>query len=396
MDVRLLNELLGVLLVDDGERGQVGDEQVEQRGLHALGRVADHRVLRQHDVRRRLGVGGQQTPVDVAAVANVGVVAVLRDGVQDVLHQVLRVAGTHQEQLHRGGQQRQLHVWRLVVEAVEEGLQQLVGVVDTVGVLADDPDHGGLGLGLVQRIQVLAQRADDGLVLVRVAAEDVADHDHGLLHHVVGLLLDQRQQRLHTALGHLLQTDGETADGAHGLANDLHIDLLRVALELGQHLLDVALRGELHHDVHLLLLHVDRVVVLAEEHADLRLQHVGTLLHDQVDVAQRHVLDLGVLVRQQRHQWRTHLAHQRADAVLAADVLHVHHHHLNGAQHHGRVAVLQTRLDTLDNGLRLTLVARLVAGQTIQNVHLTPLRGLVQRHHQLLQHRRADLQHLTR
>ena len=103
-----------------------------------------------------------------------------------------------------------------------------------------------------------------------------------------------------------------------------------------------------------------------------------------------------MLVGEQRHQRGTHLAHQRADAVLAADVLHVHHHHLDGAQHHRRVAVLQARLDTLDDCLRLTLVARLVARQTVQDVHLTPLRGLVQRHHQLLQHRRADLQHLAR
>ena len=43
-------------------------------------------------------------------------------------------------------------------------LEQLVGVVDALGVLADDPDHARLGLGLVERVQVLAQRADDALV----------------------------------------------------------------------------------------------------------------------------------------------------------------------------------------------------------------------------------------
>ena len=103
-----------------------------------------------------------------------------------------------------------------------------------------------------------------------------------------------------------------------------------------------------------------------------------------------------MLVRQQRHQRRTHLAHQRTNAVLTGDVLHVHHDHLDRTQHHSRVAVLQTSLNTLNHSLRLTLVTRLVTSQTVQNVHLTPLRALRQSHRQLLQHRRRDLHHLTR
>jgi len=42
-----------------------------------------------------------------------------------------------------------------------------VGVLDALRVLADDPDHGGLRVGLVQRVEVLAQRPDDRLILWR-------------------------------------------------------------------------------------------------------------------------------------------------------------------------------------------------------------------------------------
>ena len=52
----------------------------------------------------------------------------------------------------------------LVVEALQEALQQLVGVVDALGVLAHDPDHGGARVRLVQGVQVLTQRGDDALV----------------------------------------------------------------------------------------------------------------------------------------------------------------------------------------------------------------------------------------
>ena len=103
-----------------------------------------------------------------------------------------------------------------------------------------------------------------------------------------------------------------------------------------------------------------------------------------------------MLVREKRHQRRTHLAHQRTNAVLTSDVLHVDHDHLDGTQHHRSVAVVQTSLDSLDDCLGLTLIARFVASQAVQDVHLAPLGALRQSHHQLLQHGRGDLQHLAR
>ena len=58
------------------------------------------------------------------------------------------------------------------MEVVEERLQEFVGVVDPLGVLPDDPDHARHGLGLVQGVEILAERGDDRLVLVGVLPED--------------------------------------------------------------------------------------------------------------------------------------------------------------------------------------------------------------------------------
>lgn len=52
----------------------------------------------------------------------------------------------------------------LIMEALEEALQQLVGVVDPLGVLANNPDHGSSSVRLVQRIQVLTERGDDAFI----------------------------------------------------------------------------------------------------------------------------------------------------------------------------------------------------------------------------------------
>lgn len=56
------------------------------------------------------------------------------------------------------------HLGALIMEALEEALQQLVSVVDPLGVLAHDPDHGGASIRLIQRVQILTQGGNDALV----------------------------------------------------------------------------------------------------------------------------------------------------------------------------------------------------------------------------------------
>jgi hypothetical protein len=55
---------------------------------------------------------------------------------------------------------------------------------------------------------------------------------------------------------------------------------------------DVSLTGQPDHNVQLLQLDVDGVVVLDKEHLHLVLENVGPLLDDEVDVTQGYVLDL--------------------------------------------------------------------------------------------------------
>lgn len=47
---------------------------------------------------------------------------------------------------------------------LQEALEELVCVVDPLCILSDDPDHGRARLGLVQAVQAVAQRGDDGLI----------------------------------------------------------------------------------------------------------------------------------------------------------------------------------------------------------------------------------------
>lgn len=115
-----------------------------------------------------LGVGGKEAPVDVAPVAEIGVLALLgrqlervllcvcttrarsfiisdnarhaRDGdrarhgshVLCYLDDVLSGLGLLEEQLDAGGEQLELHGRVLVLEVLEEGLQQVVRVLDTL------------------------------------------------------------------------------------------------------------------------------------------------------------------------------------------------------------------------------------------------------------------------
>lgn len=61
----------------------------------------------------------------------------------------------------------------LLLESLEEDAQQVVCVVDLVGVLSNDPDQRRLGFGLVQFVQAGAEGRNDSLVAMGVLSEDV-------------------------------------------------------------------------------------------------------------------------------------------------------------------------------------------------------------------------------
>lgn len=76
--VAALHEGAGGFVIDRRQGADVADELVQQGGLDQVRLLRDQGLLRQHHLLGRHRVGGQQAPVDVAAVAQVRVVRVLR------------------------------------------------------------------------------------------------------------------------------------------------------------------------------------------------------------------------------------------------------------------------------------------------------------------------------
>lgn len=69
--IATFDEGSGRLVVDGGERADVADELVQQRGLQQVRLLGDERLVGQHYLLGGRGVGGQQPPVDEAAVPDV-------------------------------------------------------------------------------------------------------------------------------------------------------------------------------------------------------------------------------------------------------------------------------------------------------------------------------------
>jgi hypothetical protein len=72
---------------------------------------------------------------------------------------------------------------------------------------------------------VLAQHADDGLVLVRVPTEDVLDDDDGFLDDVRDFGRHEGEEDGDRAVGRSGDLDGESSDGADGFADEVDVDL---------------------------------------------------------------------------------------------------------------------------------------------------------------------------
>ena len=374
----------------------------------------DQRLLAQHHLLRQLRVRRQQPPVHVPAIAHVRVGRLLRRHGQHARHQRLPRGGLLEEQLHHGGQHLQLHRRRLVVEGVRQRVQQLRSVVDHAAILAHHPHHGGLRLGLVDQVHHGAHGHDHRRVLARVSTEDVANHHDRLLHHIADARLQQRQQHGDAFVHHRIHLQRAATNRPHRRAYELDVRLGGVAmpeplnvqslLELVQNLLDVLGRGERDEQLQLLHLHVEGIVVLAEEDLDVLRQQVRHLLDDQPQVAQRHIAQLRAVHRRQRHQRTGELVQRRLRQLLVA-VLHVQQDHLHSAtrhitpthspQHHSSVHVLKTRNCLLHDQHRLLLVLRDVRCQRIQNEDLTPLRTLVQRRQQFVHQLRLQAQHVV-
>ncbi|KAE8226773.1 hypothetical protein CF319_g685 [Tilletia indica] len=98
--------------------------------------------------------------------------------------------------------------------------------------------------GSVERIQILAERRDDAFVLVRIFAEDVLDHDDGLLHDIADLRLDESEESSEAAFRRRLNFDVQSPKGPDRFPGEVHIDLRRIFDELSRELAGFFGRGE--------------------------------------------------------------------------------------------------------------------------------------------------------
>lgn len=64
----------------------------------------------------------------------------------------------------------------LLLERLQKRPEQLIRIVDLLGVFSQDPDQTRLSLWLFEFLQVGTQGRDDALVRVGVLSEDVLNH----------------------------------------------------------------------------------------------------------------------------------------------------------------------------------------------------------------------------
>jgi hypothetical protein len=215
--------------------------------------------------------------------------------IENGLYHVLGSARTLKEELDNSCEELKLDLRALVLEALQKALQKLSGIIDALGILTNNPDHRCLGLRLIERLQVLAECSDDTLIFVGVATEDILDNNNGLLDDVVDLGLDQVKKDVYALLSGTLKLNGTTSNGTDSLADELNIDFLSVLLKLKKNLVDILVIAKHNHDLELVHLNINRVVVLAEENLHFVLKNGWALLKNQVDVAEGNILDFGFL-----------------------------------------------------------------------------------------------------
>ena len=101
---------------------------------------------------------------------------------------------------------------RFLQEGVGQVIHELVGIVYSVRKLANDPDYRSLSLGLVQQVEMFAKLGNDTLVLTRITAEHILDHNDSLLHNIGYLRLDEVQQSLYAIIGGRLHFDRQSTN----------------------------------------------------------------------------------------------------------------------------------------------------------------------------------------
>ncbi|KAG9680058.1 hypothetical protein KCU87_g221, partial [Aureobasidium melanogenum] len=116
---------------------------------------------------------------------------------------------------------------RLVCESVQKVIQKNIAVVNSVGVLSNNPDHGSLRF--------------------RVFAEDVTNHHRRLLNDVRDLCCNEFQQCVNAKSCRRFNLDGQLSNSANRFSDKVDVNFGCVLSQFVQNLFDVVLSCE-HED----------------------------------------------------------------------------------------------------------------------------------------------------
>lgn len=118
---------------------------------------------------------------------------------------------------------------------------------------------------------------DRARVPIRELAEDIFDHNNGLLNDVIHLGLDQLEQYVDTTLCCLLELDRAATNSTDGTAHELDVDFSRILLKLHENLVNVPIGCQLDHDLKFLHLHIYWIIVLAEKDLNMHIRESALL-----------------------------------------------------------------------------------------------------------------------
>jgi hypothetical protein len=169
-------------------------------------------------------------------------------------------------------------------------------------------------------------------------------YDNSFLHNIADSCANELQQDIDTSFSTSLDFDGCLTDGLDTLPHKVYIDLgcisvLPVSMgfknikwwhslfQLAQQRVYILLGSKPDHDIQLLDLDIQRVIIFTEEDAHLVREEICSFLEKEVNVSESDPLDFG-WGGEEGDEGRSHFADELFDEVFALDAAHVDHYYL--------------------------------------------------------------------
>lgn len=154
----------------------------------------------------------QHSPINVASVSQIWVIRLICRKSNDLSNQILCYIFKSEIKLDRGCKESQLYLFWLFFKVLREDAQKFNGIINSVPILSDDPDHSCSSVCVVQNFEIVTKLYDNSFVLVGNFSEDVFDDDDCLLDNVVDLRRDKFNQALNASVCCLFKLNGDPSD----------------------------------------------------------------------------------------------------------------------------------------------------------------------------------------